>query len=92
MMETINIDGPDQSVAVGYIFQAKTLVEVCEVNAAFAKERGRFDHERVFSTLKSLFKVQSNEEGAAADNSFSCDPLAARIVMQLYVYPSSFLF
>ncbi|XP_006457486.1 hypothetical protein AGABI2DRAFT_189013 [Agaricus bisporus var. bisporus H97] len=59
MMFASNINwlaGPDKPIAAGYIFQADSLVEVCEVNAMVAKEFRRFDHERVWKSLSVLLK------------------------------------
>jgi hypothetical protein len=59
MMFASNINwlaGPDKQVAVGYVFQGDSLVEVCEVNAKVAKEHRRFDHERVWGSLLALLK------------------------------------
>lgn len=52
---TTHFAGADKKVAVEYIFQSDTLAAVCETNSLIAKEHGRYDHERVFRTLGSLF-------------------------------------
>lgn len=86
MMDTTNIAGPDRLVAVDYVFSSTSLIDVCERNARAAKEKGRFDHERIFRTLQSLFRTpEKREEGqpAQADDSFSSDLLAIGLIMQL---------
>ncbi|KAH6903445.1 vacuolar membrane protein [Coprinopsis sp. MPI-PUGE-AT-0042] len=88
MSDTINGGGPDRSVAMLYAFTAETLGQICEHNAFVARECGRYDHERVFRMLRSLFKPYSGREDAedADDNSksFVCDRMGLRIVERLY--------
>ncbi|KAF4623173.1 hypothetical protein D9613_001382 [Agrocybe pediades] len=89
---TRNFTGPDRKVATDYIFSAKEedggLAEVCERNADAARYHGRYDHERIFRTLKTLFRsrdVQGVEENSISDKpGFISDPLAAKIIRELY--------
>lgn len=88
MMDTTNIAGPDRLVALDYVFSSTSLIDVCERNARAAKEKGRFDHERIFRTLQPLFRTpEKREDGqpAQADDSFSSDLLAIGLIMQLRV-------
>ncbi|KAJ3493225.1 hypothetical protein NMY22_g20237 [Coprinellus aureogranulatus] len=87
MMDTMNLAGPDRLVAVDYVFMGASLIEVCERNARVAKERGRWDHERVFRTVQALFRVPEKREdgqGVDVDDSFSSDLFAIGVIMQLY--------
>lgn len=54
---TINITGPDRTVAVDYIFQHSSLTELCEANASVAKTHGRYDHERLLRNLGAAVSV-----------------------------------
>ncbi|KAJ6608856.1 hypothetical protein B0H10DRAFT_513883 [Mycena sp. CBHHK59/15] len=54
---TTNISGADRKVAVGYIFEADTLAQLCQNNADVARDHGRYDHERIFKILKALFPM-----------------------------------
>lgn len=89
MMDTTNVSGPDKSVAVDYVFQGPSLIEVCEKNARVARERGRFDHERVFRTVQALFRVPEEKvedsDGVLepVENVFASEVLAAGVVLQL---------
>ncbi|KAJ2933260.1 hypothetical protein H1R20_g3837, partial [Candolleomyces eurysporus] len=87
MMDTTNVSGPDRTVAVDYVFQAASLIEVCEKNAGVARESGRFDHERVFRTVQALFQVPEKREDGVVEsvgNVFASEILAAGVVLQLY--------
>jgi WD repeat-containing protein 59 len=83
---TNDIAGADKKVAVDYVFTVRSgsLADVCEVNAAAARDHGRYDHERVFQTLKLLFR----ERGRPNENkwhrvSFALDVLAAQVITGL---------
>ena len=52
---TADLAGADRTVAMEYVFDSSNLAAVCGKNAAIAREHGRYDHERVFRTLRSLF-------------------------------------
>ena len=87
---TNNITGADKKVAVDYVFTVRSgsLADVCEVNAVAARDHGRYDHERVFRTLKMLFR-----EWDRADNNdkskkwrrkpFTLDVLAVQVITGL---------
>lgn len=83
---TTNIAGGDRKVATEYIFAAESLGEVCERNAAVAREYGRYDHERAFSTLRTLFSTSERHE--RVDDGppwtyFASNPLALQLIKQL---------
>ncbi|EAU93642.2 vacuolar membrane protein [Coprinopsis cinerea okayama7 len=89
MMDTMSIAGPDKEVAAGYVFQGDSLAQLCEENAGFARECGRYDHERVFRMLRSLFnlprKADDGEKEVPVDaNAFVSDMLAIRVIQQIY--------
>ncbi|TFK38773.1 hypothetical protein BDQ12DRAFT_630610 [Crucibulum laeve] len=88
MMNTTNIAGGDRKVAVDYIFQSTSLADVCEKNAAFAREHGRYDHERAFKSLQSLFRIPDYPLNVAGGEpaSFASDSLAVEVITQLYIY------
>ena len=85
---TNNIAGADKKVAADYVFTvcSGSLADVCEVNAVAARDHGRYDHERVFRTLKLLFRERGNPEnkklhrGAA---SFTLDVMASKVIIGL---------
>ncbi|KAJ3517825.1 hypothetical protein NLJ89_g245 [Agrocybe chaxingu] len=79
LISTRNLAGADQKVAIGYVFKAGSLADVCERNAETARSHGRYDHERVFRTLKTLFPTVRKD-----DSQFSFDALGAQIVIRLY--------
>jgi hypothetical protein len=54
---TTDLAGADKKVALEYVFESSNLSTVCEKNAAIAREHGRYDHERIFHTLRSLFPL-----------------------------------
>ena len=80
LVSTNETAGPDKKVAVGYVYECpeEGLSEVCARNARNARACGRYDHERVFKMLQTLF-------GERKDNKlgFACDALAKRVVMDL---------
>lgn len=87
--DTSKIAGPDKLVAEEYIFAAKSIWEYCEKNAEVARDKGRFDHERVFKTLQSLLRApeKTEVEGVqveVVDDSFLSDMLAIEVIMQIY--------
>ena len=84
---TTNIAGADRKVAVDYVFQSDSLADVCEKNALVAREHGRYDHERVFRTLGTLFP-SSREDGTDRRpfwSSVSPNSLVRRVVTLLWV-------
>lgn len=86
MSDTMNGGGPDRSVAMSYTFTADTLGQICENNALAARECGRYDHERIFRMLRSLFKPWSGREDSDDEGkSFACDKMGVSIVERLYV-------
>lgn len=82
---TTNIAGGDRKVALGYIFQSNSLAEICDHNARIARECGRSDHERAFTTLRALF----DPTGENFDIRWTFDSLALWVIMRLYVNISS---
>ncbi|KAF5339452.1 hypothetical protein D9611_009784 [Ephemerocybe angulata] len=91
LMDTTRFSGPDKVVAEEYDFSAVSLFELCEKNAGVARERRRFDHERVFRIVQALLKVpviakeeESGQIQEEVDNSFASDLLAIGIIMQIY--------
>ncbi|KAF8907725.1 hypothetical protein CPB84DRAFT_1813522 [Gymnopilus junonius] len=95
--------GADQKVAEDYVFSmalsgdgmgsssgSNSLGEVCERNAAAARKHGRFDHERVFRTLRTLFVDGGDDEGTDeksekwSSSRFASDTLAAMVIKRLY--------
>jgi len=80
---TTNISGADQKVAFDYVFIADSLAEVCEKNAVAAKEHGRHDHERIFSTLRTLFRPSEGGRDKWRPPGFSSDALAKQVIIRL---------
>lgn len=80
---TANIGGADKVVAQDYIFAADSLGEVCTVNAEAARRHGRYDHERIFKTLGTLFKAPEKVDGKDGQSSFASDTLAKKIIALL---------
>ncbi|KAG6873263.1 hypothetical protein C0995_001037 [Termitomyces sp. Mi166 len=87
---TTNIAGGDRKVATDYVFgdaedvgqspearRGGGLKEMCVKNAKFARQHGRYDHERAFRTLQAF--VPSSSQTIAA-----FDLLAVKIIMGLY--------
>lgn len=85
---TNNIAGADKKVAADYVFTVRSgsLADVCEVNAVAARDHGRYDHERVFRTLKMLFRERGhpdNKDKKWRRISFTLDMLAAQVITGL---------
>lgn len=83
---TNNIAGADRKVAVDYVFTVRSgsLADVCEANAVAAREHGRYDHERVFRTLKMLFQERGHSENKMRRRApFTLDVLAAKVIIGL---------
>ena len=85
---TNNIAGADKKVAVDYVFTVSSgsLADVCEVNAVAARDHGRYDHERVFRTLKMLFRERGhpdNKNKRLLRVSYTLDLLAAQVITGL---------
>ena len=81
---TNNIAGADKKVAVDYVFTVRSgsLVDVCEANAVVARDHGRYDHERVFRTLKMLFRERGHPENKKWHRaSFTLDVLASKVII-----------
>ncbi|KAF9467004.1 hypothetical protein BDZ94DRAFT_1250295 [Collybia nuda] len=78
---TTNISGGDKKVALQYIFQSRNIADVCETNARVAQEYGRYDHARVFSTLRAIFPTPEQEQSGMR---WTFDQLSLQLVMQLY--------
>ena len=80
---TADIGGADRKVALGYVFMADTLAEACDKNAEMARDFGRYDHERVFKTLRTLFVDPENAKKKGRGRSFASDSLAAQVITRL---------
>ncbi len=85
LVSSRNIVGADQKVAETYIFTAESLAEVCEKNAEAARDHGRYDHERVFRTLKTLFRTPQNGSDRWRPVGFSSNTLAKEVITKLCV-------
>jgi len=85
-LSTTTLAGADRGVAEDYAFTADSLLEVCERNAGAAKEHGRYDHERVFRTLKTLFRTSPNGGDKFRPLGFSSDALAKEVILKLWVF------
>uniref|UniRef100_A0A8H7YBD1 RWD domain-containing protein n=1 Tax=Psilocybe cubensis TaxID=181762 RepID=A0A8H7YBD1_PSICU len=83
LTSTRDFTGADQKVTSEYIFMADSLAAVCDTNANVARRHGRFDHERIFKTLGTLFN-QPDIDKKAKESSFVSDSLAASVIKQLY--------
>ena len=88
MTSTNNIAGADKKVAADYVFTvgSGSLADVCGVNAVAARDHGRYDHERVFRTLKMLFRERDhpeNENKKWHRTSLTSDVLAAQVITGL---------
>lgn len=77
---TTNISGGDKKVAVQYIFQSDNIVDVCRTNARIAQEHGRYDHERIFNTLRAIFPTAEQEQNGMM---WTFDQLSLQIIMRL---------
>lgn len=91
LLWTTTLAGADRGVAESYIFTANSLLDVCEKNAGAAKEHGRYDHERVFRTLKALFRTSPNCGDKFRPLGFSSDSLAKSVILKLYYLMYTFL-
>lgn len=83
---TNNIAGADKKVAADYVFTvgSGSLADVCEANAVAAKDHGRYDHERVFRTLKLLFRDRDHPDIKKWHRaSFTLDVMAANVIIGL---------
>jgi hypothetical protein len=80
---TADIGGADRKVALRYVFMADTLAEVCDKNAEMARDFGRYDHERVFKTLRTLFPEPEDAKKKGRRSSFTSDALAAQVITRL---------
>ena len=88
LTSTNSIAGPDRNVAADYIFTVTSgsLADVCEENAVAARDHGRYDHERVFRTLKMLFRERDHTDDKSKKwhrASFASDVLAAQVITGL---------
>lgn len=85
LVSTNETAGPDKKVAVGYIYACpeEGLMEVCARNSKNARACGRYDHERVFRMLQTLFKGRGVEANKEDKPGFASDILAKRVVMDL---------
>ncbi|KIY66475.1 hypothetical protein CYLTODRAFT_377661 [Cylindrobasidium torrendii FP15055 ss-10] len=100
LLNTSTIAGPDRKVAEGYVFSVigvgkdgeKATVGVpvvdlpalCSRNAEVAVKYGRYDHARVFLTLKSILNfVDAGVEIEARERSTILWQLAKRLVFEL---------
>ena len=98
LSSTRHFTGADQSVADDYVFSmalsgddpstgANRLSEVCERNAVAARKHGRYDHERVFKTLRTLFVDDDEGTDEKGDRDslsrFASDTLAAKVIKRL---------
>jgi hypothetical protein len=83
LTQTTNLAGVDRKVAERYFFYLKDggLRKLCEVNAGIARECGRYDHERVFETLRALLPTKQQIE----DPEWAFDPLAVQVIKRLLV-------
>lgn len=61
MLHTNHLAGGDKRMAEEYVFEGRTLVDVCIRNADAARLLGRFDHERVFRALAPLFPCEQTK-------------------------------
>jgi hypothetical protein len=82
LLSTRDLAGADKTVQEDYIFRADSLAEVCEKNADVAKARRRFDHERVFLTLRTLFRAPQKGDKWRLEG-FSSDALARDVILKL---------
>ncbi|KAJ7576839.1 hypothetical protein C8J56DRAFT_971742 [Mycena floridula] len=83
---TANISGGDKKVALKYVFCADSLADLCKRNADVARDHGRYDHERVFRTLGSLFppSKQVNECENWWTRCRSSEPIEKKIISRFY--------
>ncbi|PPQ65609.1 hypothetical protein CVT24_011818 [Panaeolus cyanescens] len=89
LTSTMGITGSEKKMGEGYVFSGATLRDVCEKNAEFAREMNRFEHERVFRTLKSLFREPEETENVPKADTyqgtrFASDALAVKMIHRLY--------
>ena len=83
---TNNIAGADKKVAADYVFRVYSglLADVCEANAVAARNHGRYDHERVFRTVKSLFRERDHPDNKNKNRvPFTSDVVAAQVITGL---------
>jgi hypothetical protein len=83
LTQTTNLVGADRMVAEEYVFSMRDggLRKVCEVNAGVARKCGRYDHERVFETLRPLLPTKEQIE----DPQWAFDSLAVKVIKRLFV-------
>ena len=85
LTSTNNIAGGDMKVAGDYVFTvgSGSLAGVCEANAVAARNHGRYDHERVFRTLKTLFRKRHHPNNKSKKRQHTSDLLAAQVITGL---------
>jgi hypothetical protein len=83
LTQTTNLAGSDRKVAEEYVFLVKGggLRKACEVNAGIARKCGRYDHERVFETLRMLLPTKEQID----DPQWAFDSLAVKVIKRLSV-------
>lgn len=88
-----NSVGPDVSVAQSYSFEAPSLGALCDQNAAIAALTRRYDHQRIFLMLRSLFPHMEphtvSETISTAPEPIHVSALADNLIRQLYTKLSS---
>jgi len=83
LLSTRDLAGADKTAAEDYVFTGNSLAEVCEKNADAAKVHGRFDHERMFRTLRTLFRTPQKDGDKWRPEGFSSDALAKNVILKL---------
>jgi WD repeat-containing protein 59 len=82
IMGTGDVPLYDRRVAAEYVFDCDLITDTCETNAAIARQHCRFDHERMFKTLRSLVPRLSCNDGGVK-NLFTYNDLAHQVVTRL---------
>lgn len=85
--------GPDRRAADGYVYACEEgLREMCEKNAKNARASGRYDHEKAFGIMKTLFPEAKSEDKAKSNGGktkdkpkFASEMVAKKVFMQLCV-------
>jgi hypothetical protein len=94
IFNTASTNGPDLSVAKKYTFESTSLRSFCQENALSARQVGRYDHQRIFQVVQTLFPPLYDSRLALTATSPTLlsahqSPVADKILRKLYAKLSS---
>jgi hypothetical protein len=78
----------DRNVATEYVFEYGSVADVCAKNAIIARQHGRYDHERTFKTLQTLFPNRSFINGRGCPAGLNANSLSHQTITRLFVCTS----